>query len=71
MKKRSAIGSCLIGLIAFADMVPQCPFPESKSTTYSQDNRRLRIGFSSIGQRLDMQYLKTANTSSGASMSWP
>ena len=37
MKKRSAIGSCLIALIAFADVVPQYPFPESKSTTYSQD----------------------------------
>jgi hypothetical protein len=36
MKKLWVIGSCLIALTAFADVVPQYAFPESKSTTYSQ-----------------------------------
>jgi hypothetical protein len=37
MKKLWVIGGCLVAMSAFADVVPQYPFPESKSTTYSQD----------------------------------
>jgi hypothetical protein len=37
MKMLWVIGSCLIALSAFADVVPKYVFPESKSTTYSQD----------------------------------
>ena len=37
MKNIWVIGSCLIALTTFADVVPKYPFPESESATYSQD----------------------------------
>jgi hypothetical protein len=38
MKMLCAIGSCLLALTSFADVVPRYTFPESDSTTYSQDD---------------------------------
>ncbi|HYY27470.1 MAG TPA: hypothetical protein VE860_05990 [Chthoniobacterales bacterium] len=37
MKHIWVIGSCLIALTAFGDVVPKYPFPESESATYTQD----------------------------------